>query len=116
LGLDAPQKLDIRALYKTGDDELTAERIARRRVLEALPIEEQVRLYEIFETAKKRTAAGLFAEPIAIETPSRPQTRNAIRIDARSAEDAIDFDRVVLSNNLRLIRHAWHVVEPSKSG
>ena len=41
LGLDAPTKLDVRGLYRTGIDEISAERQARRAVLEALPIEEQ---------------------------------------------------------------------------
>jgi hypothetical protein len=38
LGLDAPTKLDVRGLYRTGIDEISAERQARRAVLEALPI------------------------------------------------------------------------------
>jgi hypothetical protein len=58
LGLDAPTRLDIRGFYGTGGDEVSAERLERRRVLEALPVEEQIRLYELFEAAKKR-AAGM---------------------------------------------------------
>jgi hypothetical protein len=49
-----------------------------------------------------------------IETPPKSPTPSIPRIDGRSVENAIDFDRVVLSNSLRLyIRQAWHIVEPS---
>jgi hypothetical protein len=67
LGLDAPTKLDVRGLYRTGIDEISAERQARRAVLEALPIEEQRRLYDIFHQARLRAAAGDLSQP-AIET------------------------------------------------
>jgi hypothetical protein len=67
LGLDAPTKLDVRGLYRTGIDEISAERQARRAVLEALPIEEQRRIFEVFYQARKRVEAGDFSQP-AIET------------------------------------------------
>jgi hypothetical protein len=67
LGLDAPTKLDVRGLYRTGTDEISAERQARRAVLEALPIEEQRRIFEVFYQARKRVEAGDFSQP-AIET------------------------------------------------
>src|ERR1700676_2405947 len=41
LGLDAPTKLDVSGIYKRGGDDISAERLARQAVLEALPIEEQ---------------------------------------------------------------------------
>src|SRR6202035_561308 len=47
LGLDAPQKLDIRGLYRIGGDQQSAERLARERVLEAVPLDEQERMYEV---------------------------------------------------------------------
>src|ERR1700732_5150862 len=52
LGSDAPTKLDVRGLYRTGIDEISAERQARRAVLEALPIEEQRRIYDVFFQAR----------------------------------------------------------------
>jgi len=45
LGLDAPTKLDVRGLNRTGTYEISAERQARRAVLEALPIEERLLLW-----------------------------------------------------------------------
>jgi hypothetical protein len=56
LGLDAPTKLDVRGLYRTGIDEISAERQARRAVLEALPIEEQRRIYDVFYPRFKRSS------------------------------------------------------------
>jgi hypothetical protein len=67
LGLDAPTKLDVRGLYRTGTDEISAERQARRAVLEALPIEEQRHIFEVFYQARKRVEAGDLSQP-AIET------------------------------------------------
>jgi len=67
LGLDAPTKLDIRGIYNQGGDEVSAERVAREGVLEALPIEEQRRVYEIFYQAGLRARAGDLSQP-AIET------------------------------------------------
>jgi hypothetical protein len=42
LGLDAPTKLDVRGLYQSGTDEISAERQARRAVLEALPTKHSI--------------------------------------------------------------------------
>ena len=67
LGLDAPTKLDVSGLYKRGGDDAAAEQLARDAVLEALPIEEQRRLYDIFYQARLRAAAGNLSQP-AIET------------------------------------------------
>jgi hypothetical protein len=77
LGLDAPTKLDVSGIYKRGGDEVSAERQARRAVLEALPIEEQRRIYEVFYQARKRAEAGDFSQP-AIETTvnNGPDHRN----------------------------------------
>jgi hypothetical protein len=77
LGLDAPTKLDVSGIYKRGGDEVSAERQARRAVLEALPIEEQRRIYEVFYQARKRAEAGNFSQP-AIETTvnNGPDHRN----------------------------------------
>jgi DNA-binding CsgD family transcriptional regulator len=58
LGLDAPTKLDVSGIYKRGGDDAAAEQFARDAVLEALPIEEQRRLYDIFYQARLRAAAG----------------------------------------------------------
>jgi hypothetical protein len=88
LGLDAPTKLDVRGLYRTGIDEISAERQARRAVLEALPIEEQRRIYDVFYQARLRAQAGDFSQP-AIETTvnNGPDHRNGAdeRDDADNA-------------------------------
>jgi hypothetical protein len=67
LGLDAPTKLDVSGIYQRGGADAEAEQFARDAVLEALPIEEQRRLYDIFYQARLRAAAGNLSEP-AIET------------------------------------------------
>ena len=58
LGLDAPQKLDIRGLYRIGGDQQSAERLARECVLEAVPLDEQERMYEVLAAARKRVEAA----------------------------------------------------------
>jgi hypothetical protein len=67
LGLDAPTKLDVTGIYQRGGADVEAEQFARDAVLEALPIEEQRRLYDIFYQARLRAAAGDLSQP-AIET------------------------------------------------
>jgi hypothetical protein len=67
LGLDAPTKLDVSGIYQRGGDDLEAEQRAREAVIEALPIEEQRRIYELFYQAGLRAAAGDLSQP-AIET------------------------------------------------
>ena len=56
LGLDAPQKIDLRALYRVGGDQQSAERLVRERVLEAVPLDEQARMYEVLAAARRRVA------------------------------------------------------------
>jgi hypothetical protein len=65
LGLDAPTKLDVSGIYKRGGEQFSAERLERQRVLEALPLAEQERIYELFEEARKR-AAGTYVETTAV--------------------------------------------------
>jgi hypothetical protein len=67
LGLDAPTKLDLGAFYGKGTESISAERMAREAVLEALPLDEQRRVYEIFYQAGLRAQAGDLSQP-AIET------------------------------------------------
>ena len=73
LGLDAPQKLDLRDIYRSGSDELSAERsrLSQEAILEALPIDEQVRWYEVFTEARKRAEAGDFSGRVIETTVSR---------------------------------------------
>jgi hypothetical protein len=68
LGLDAPTKLDVSAIYQRGGTDLEAEQRARQAVIEALPIEEQRRIYELFYQAELRAKAGDFSQP-AIGAP-----------------------------------------------
>jgi hypothetical protein len=67
LGLDAPTKLDVSGIYQHGGDDILAEQRAREAVIEALPIEERRRIYELFYQAGLRAAAGDLSQP-AIET------------------------------------------------
>ena len=53
LGLDAPTKLDVRGIYRTGADEMSDERRETKRAWRALPVEEQVRMYDAFDAARK---------------------------------------------------------------
>jgi hypothetical protein len=59
LGLDAPTKLDVRGLYRTGTDEGSAEQLENERVWQSLPVEEQIRIYEALTDAKKRLNAPI---------------------------------------------------------
>jgi hypothetical protein len=67
LGLDAPTRMDVTGIYRRGGDEVTAEQRAREAVIQALPVEEQRRIFGLFYEAGKRAAAGDFSQP-AIET------------------------------------------------
>jgi len=60
LGLDAPQKLDIQGMYRTGTEEMSAARLERESLLEAMTREEQEYVYEAFASARKRLAARIF--------------------------------------------------------
>jgi hypothetical protein len=75
LGLDAPTKVDVTGIYKRGGDEVSAERLERQRVLEALPLAEQERIYEVFEEARKR-AAGTNVETTAVTVPNGTEHRD----------------------------------------
>jgi hypothetical protein len=67
LGLDAPTKLDVTGIYQRGGADVEAEQTAREAVIEALPIEERRRIYELFYQAGLRAAAGDLSQP-AIDT------------------------------------------------
>jgi hypothetical protein len=87
LGLDAPTKLDVSGIYQRGGADVEAEQFARDAVLEALPIEEQRRLYDVFHQARLRAAAGDLSQP-AIETTlsNGSDHRNNIPPDAEPEE------------------------------
>jgi hypothetical protein len=67
LGLDAPTKLDVSGIYQRGGADIEADQRAREAVIEALPIEEQRRIYELFYQAGLRAKAGDLSQP-AIES------------------------------------------------
>jgi hypothetical protein len=75
LGLDAPTKLDVSAFYARGVNQLSEERMARQAVLEALPLDEQERIYDMFAAARKR-AAGEAVETTAVAVINGPEPRN----------------------------------------
>jgi hypothetical protein len=62
LGLDAPTKLDVSGIYQRGGADLEAEQRAREAVIEALPIEEQRRIYDFYQ-AGLRAKAGDLSQP-----------------------------------------------------
>ena len=70
LGLDAPTKLDVSGMYQRGGADIEAEQRAREAVIEALPIEEQRRIYELFYQARLRAAAGDLSQPAIATTVS----------------------------------------------
>ena len=63
LGLDAPTKLDVSGIYQHGGDDILAEQRAREAVIEALPIEERRRIYELFYQAGLRAQAEISPNP-----------------------------------------------------
>jgi hypothetical protein len=83
LGLDAPTQMNIRGLYRTGADEMTAERLSRQRVLQELPVDEQVRLYRIFEEAERRAAA---VPTTATVVTNESDDRNSVEPPARGSD------------------------------
>jgi len=62
LGLDAPTKLDVSGIYQRGGDDISVERPSWEAILEALPVAEQVRWYEVFQEARRRAEAGDFSQ------------------------------------------------------
>ena len=70
LGLDAPSNLDVSGIYQRGGADIEAEQRAREAVIEALPIEEQRRIYELFYQAGLRAAAGDLSQPVIEATVS----------------------------------------------
>ena len=59
LGLDAPTKLDVSGIYRKDTDELSDERRETERAWQSLPVEEQVRIYDAFDAARKRLNAPI---------------------------------------------------------
>ena len=59
LGLDAPTRLDVRGIYRTGDSELSEERLETERAWLSLPPEERARIYDTFDDARKRLNAPI---------------------------------------------------------
>jgi hypothetical protein len=59
LGLDAPTKLDVSGIYRTGADELSDERGETERAWQSLPTEERARIYDAFDAARKRLNAPI---------------------------------------------------------
>ena len=59
LGLDAPTKLDVRGIYRTGESELSEERLETQRAWLSLPPEERARIYDAFDDARRRLNAPI---------------------------------------------------------
>jgi hypothetical protein len=82
-GLDAPTKFDISGFYRRGENQQSAESMARQALLEALTDEEQKAIYEKFEKARRRVAG-------AIETTAPVISGNEKRAD--HSGDAAESD------------------------
>jgi hypothetical protein len=79
LGLDAPAKLDVSGIYQRGGDDSSVERLSWEAILEALPVEEQVRWYEVFQEARRRAKAGDFSQsPIETTVTSGTEHGNGV--------------------------------------
>src|ERR1700719_1596802 len=59
LGLDAPTKLDVSGIYRTGADEMSEERRETERAWQSLPVEERARIYDAFDAARTRLNAPI---------------------------------------------------------
>jgi hypothetical protein len=57
LGLDAPNKIDLRGLYRIGHDEVSEEHIENQRAWARLPLDEQARIYEALTRPAIETTA-----------------------------------------------------------
>jgi hypothetical protein len=57
LGLDAPAKLDVSGIYRTGADEMSDERRETERAWQSLSREEQALIYDTFDAARARLNA-----------------------------------------------------------
>jgi len=85
LGLDAPTKLDVSGIYQRGGVDIAAEQLAREAVIEALPIEEQRRIYELFYQAGLRAKAGDLTQPAITTTVTNGS-------DNRTSDDESESD------------------------
>jgi hypothetical protein len=83
LGLDAPTKLDVSGIYRTGIDKLSDERRETERVWRSLPIEEQARIYDAFDAARKRLNAPV---EITATVSIGPDNRNP-EVEPPAADD-----------------------------
>jgi hypothetical protein len=82
LGLDAPAKFDVRAVYGAGTDERAEERRETERVWQSMSREERALIYDSFDAARARRNAPI--ETIA--------TVNLGSSDNRNVESAVDDD------------------------
>jgi hypothetical protein len=79
LGLDAPTKLDVSGIYRTGTDELSDERRETERAWQSLPIEERARIYDAFDAARTRLNAPIETTATVTSAPDnrKPQRRTS---------------------------------------
>src|ERR1700720_88441 len=63
LGLDAPTRLDVNGIYRTGGDEISDERRETQRAWLSLPPEERARIYDAFAAARPRLNAPVETTP-----------------------------------------------------
>jgi hypothetical protein len=90
LGLDAPAKLDLQAIYGTGQGDVTAARIARQAAIERLSLADQEALAEIYDRMEQNSAADA-ANPrqLTLETTANGYgTGYAGRVDAENPAES----------------------------
>jgi hypothetical protein len=63
LGLDAPNKIDLRSLYRIGHDEVSEEHLENQRAWARLPLDEQARIYEALTCPAIDTTATVNSGP-----------------------------------------------------
>ena len=72
-------------IYQHGGDDILAEQRAREAVIEALPIEERRRIYELFYQAGLRAQAGDLSQPAIESTVSNgPDSRTTSDYESES--------------------------------
>jgi hypothetical protein len=83
LGLDAPTKLDVSSIYRTGADEMSEERRENQRTWAAMTRAERAAVYDAWDAARARLNAPVQTTATA---PIETNNRNA------DVEPAMDDD------------------------
>jgi hypothetical protein len=89
LGLDAPAKLDVRAIYATGQGDVTAARMARQAAIERLSLADQEQLAELYDRMDENSAADATKPAqLTAETTNGNGSGHTGRIDAENPAES----------------------------